>query len=235
MSETDTNTTALIELDKQCHQHLRESNRKKDNYVGFYLTATFLLVGFFGKSLELKIIPPIVWICYALIVFVGFVLGWILTMYRGWHGCYIISSIVIQRLIQKGIKEVPFKFIKEINFKFSSIISIEFLNFSFLHVLILFNACIFCYLHDNINYKDFISTSLSTKITIILAALVIIEFIAHLVIMRYLDKWKSNGNLNEKYLWLLNGKIANDDKNPGTDHPVDVQEGRLKIDEPSMS
>jgi hypothetical protein len=213
MKQVDMETNALIELDKQCHEHLRESNRKKDTLLGFYLSATFILTGFFEKSFELTPMSVTLWTCYALLLTIGLVIGMVLTIYRGWHGCYVITSIVIQNLIKKSEQEVKFKFIKGIRFKFNSLISVELLMFFILSLFNAFNFYIMITIFSSIEIYAFFSKPFCWIIQITLLILFILEIFAHFTAMIFLDRFKNNGTLNEKYLWLLNGKIASDTKN----------------------
>ena len=197
-----------IELLNQCHEHLRESNRKKDTILGFYLTATFIILGFYANASALSDMSFVMWICFMALVIAGQCIGILLTLYRGWHGFYIISSIVIQELINNSEEKVSFDFIKRIKFKFSSIISVEFFTFMFLHIFISLNIYIMFYAIPILNDNSFFSEGFCRMTSYILLVCFIFELIAHFVGMIILDRYKQNGNLNEKYLWILHGKIT---------------------------
>lgn len=201
---------SLIELNNQCHEHLRESNRKKDAMLGFYLSATFIMFGLIGNSTNLFKTSIIMWICFASVAIAGICLGAILTMYRGWHGLYVITSIVLQELITKGEQKISNKFIREIDFKFNSVFSVELLMFLFLQIFIVLNLYMMFYALPLIVEKStsyFYSKELCNIVSCVLLGLFIVEFILHVAAMIILDNYKKRGKLNEKYLWLLAGKI----------------------------
>lgn len=206
------NMESLIELNNQCHEHLRESNRKKDAMLGFYLSATFIMFGLIGNSSNLFKTSIIMWVCFAAVAIAGICLGAILTMYRGWHGLYIITSVVLQELITKGEQKISNKFIRDIDFKFCSLFSVEFLLFLFSQIFVGLNLYVMFYILPLIVEKStniFYSKELCNTVSWGLFWLFIFEFSLHIVAMIILDNFKKKGKLNEKYLWLLNGKIEN--------------------------
>jgi len=202
---------SLIELNNQCHEHLRESNRKKDAMLGFYLSATFIMFGLIGNSSNLFKTSIIMWVCFASVAIAGICLGAILTMYRGWHGLYIITSVVLQELITTEQQKISNKFISEINFKFCSVFSVEFLMFLFSQIFVGLNLYVMFYTLPMIVEKSTIyiySKEFCEIFSYVLLGIFIVEFFLHIVAMIILDNFKKNGELNEKYLWLLVGKIV---------------------------
>lgn len=202
---------SLIELNNQCHEHMRESNRKKDAMLGFYLSATFIMFGLIGNSSNLFKTSIIMWVCFASVAIAGICLGAILTMYRGWHGLYIITSVVLQELIKTEQQKISNKFICEINFKFCSPFSVEFLMFLFSQIFVGLNLYVMFYTLPMIVEKSTIyiySKEFCEIFSYVLLGIFIVEFFLHIVAMIILDNFKKNGELNEKYLWLLVGKIV---------------------------
>lgn len=175
--------------------------------MGFYLSATFIILGFAANSENLTKMSLLIWICFAALVSAGTILGILLTLYRGWHGCYVISAIVLQELIKQSKQEIPIKFIRDIEFKFNSIISVEFISFLFLQVFIALNISLMYYvIPSGIDYPN-MSNMLFKIIPNVLVGLFVLDIIAHFTGMNILDRLKHNDKLDEKYLWLLNGKI----------------------------
>jgi len=201
---------ALIEQSNQCHEHLRESNRKKDTILGFYISATFIVIGIWGNYSASGKIEDLFWISLIGLVLAGIALGALLTLYRGWHGLYIITSIVLQDLIQKSKNTVDIEIITEVRYRFNSWRSAEFMTYVFLHSFIVMNL-ILSFLFTSNSYIAIVESD-QNIIMIIITVFVSIEFISHFFVMFYLDKLKNSGKLDEKYLWMLNGRISRNKK-----------------------
>lgn len=97
----------LDEIYKQCHEHLKETDKKRDQILGFFA----IVVGIFFSSLdklgEVKDIFSVI-----LSIF-GVLLAIILIHYRKWHTIYVNSAIVLQNLILQG-KDVTNQNISEV-------------------------------------------------------------------------------------------------------------------------
>ncbi len=199
---------ALIEQSNQCHEHLRESNRKKDTILGFYISATFIVIGIWGNYYNQGKIELLFWISMLGLVIAGCALGALLTLYRGWHGLYIITSIIFQELIQKSKNTIDTEFIKKIKYRFILVSSAEFITFLFLHAFLIMNLALF--IEYTPDFRNSIFENCHTYILYSCIASVIIEFISHFLAMGHLDILKRNGRLNEKYLWMLNGRFSKD-------------------------
>lgn len=200
-------SNSLIEFNTQCHEHLRESDRKKDAMLGLYLTATFVILGFFGNNFYKSNSPSLMWGCMSALVLAGTCLGVLMSFYRAWHGLYIISLISIQEMIIKAKDEVGYDFIRDIKFKFNSILSVEFFTFLFLHVFIALNLIFMFVSKAQITDNTIFSGKLCNIVSFALLGLAFAEFVAHFIVMMHFDKLKKQGILSEKYLWVLYGRL----------------------------
>jgi len=82
-----------IEIYRQCHEHLKETDKKRDQILAFYA----IIVGiFFGSLDKLKDFKDIFAIVLALL---GVLLAIVLIHYRKWHIVYVNSAIALQNLI----------------------------------------------------------------------------------------------------------------------------------------
>ena len=206
----------LIEQYKQCHESLRETDRKRDIIFGAYITlclAVYALVGRLNSSLvvicktnnssvvidpmtatnnSMMIIDPIILLIGLTIL--GILIGGLFTGYRAWHGIYMLSAMALQKLIHKKNAPNDNNFLKSINFKFDAWMSVEFLMFVILNLVILFNCYILIIEYPSFPWVYAIVTSIGL--------LLLVEFLLHICYMRHLDKLKNTGNpLEMGYLW----------------------------------
>jgi hypothetical protein len=90
---------ALLELMYvQCHEHIRESNRKRDQFIGF----TGVLLAAYVAGYD-KIAPIEVEVTSAMVVFsvIGML---VLTQYRRWHLQYVHTAVLLQRMMNSDTK-----------------------------------------------------------------------------------------------------------------------------------
>ncbi|MDP2683083.1 MAG: hypothetical protein Q8P28_09850 [Deltaproteobacteria bacterium] len=86
----------LDEIYKQCHEHLKETDKKRDQILGFFAAVVVIFFSSLDKLGEVKDIFSVI-----LIIF-GVLLAIILIHYRKWHTIYVNSAIVLQNLILQG-------------------------------------------------------------------------------------------------------------------------------------
>jgi len=88
----------------QCNEHLRETDRKRDQILVFFATVTGLYISNYDKLSSIVKIPDII---LGLIVgLIGFALSLILIEYRLWHLKYALASIVLQKLMFYDTKKL---------------------------------------------------------------------------------------------------------------------------------
>jgi len=84
------------------------------------------------------------------------------------------------------------------------------MTYVFLHSFIVMNL-ILSFLFTSNSYIAIVESD-QNIIMIIITVFVSIEFFSHFFVMFYLDKLKKSGKLDEKYLWMLNGRISRNKK-----------------------
>lgn len=175
----------------QANEHLRETDKKRDVLVGFYITLTVAFYGFYsylGKDPTLAI-----YLIVGLTLF-GVCLGILFTLYRGWHGIYVIIAIIIQQKMHNKCIVINRNFVKEIDFKFNLFTSAELFTYLILCTIIFLNALE--------SYK--LLLNVSPKICAIsLLSIAVLQFIFHFLGMWWLDHLKKKEKLTTKYLWIL--------------------------------
>lgn len=86
-------TEALREMYVQANEHLRETDKKRDQLVTFYL----LIIGFMFSSLSSNSVS-LCFLCL-LVGIIGIIFSMILISYRKWHKIYVNSATVIQHFM----------------------------------------------------------------------------------------------------------------------------------------
>lgn len=174
----------------QCNEHLRESDRKRDLLLGLYITIT---AAYFTLLKDITGSVDSIYVIVGISLF-GSCLGVLFTMYRVWHGIYIIMGIIIQSIVANNKLSITGNFIKSIDFMFQ-IVSVELFLFLMINAITIVNTWYSCeHMH---NYA---------LISIVIISW-LLQFVMHFIIMHYFDKLKNNGRLTTKYLWLLQGTI----------------------------
>ncbi len=186
----------LVEQYRQCNEHLRESDRKRDVILGSYVTLSVLVYTFAAQTPNSDYFRFVV-VGLALL---GIVVGFLFTLYRGWHGLYVIQAIILQEILHKDRIDIGGKFVRKIDFAFNYVTSIELLMFFVLHSVVFVNSFVGVYLTQNSQWE------LHAFAILIIAWL---EFTSHFIVMAYLDKLKKNGKLGTRYLWLLQSTLKN--------------------------
>lgn len=189
---TDYNLDFLKEQYIQCNEHLRESDRKRDLLFGVYITIT---AAYFTFIKDVTGSIDSIYIIVGISLF-GSCLGVLFTLYRGWHGIYIITGIIIQNIMSNNKILITENFIKNIDFKFNLISSVELFLFLMINAITIVNTW-YCAAHLKNNY---------TLISVVIFFW-LLQFITHFIVMYYLDKLKNTGRLKTKFLWLLQGTI----------------------------
>lgn len=195
------NTQLLLEQYRQCHEHLRESDRKKDIVLGFYVTMSLALYGF---SATIGTDDTKLFFGAIGLTVLGILLGSLLTLYRGWHGVYVIQVIALQEMIHKNKSHIDGDFLRNIAFGFNHFLSIELFVFLLLHTVVFLNSAAAFRLASSM------AANRCWRIVVIgLIVLVIAEFLTHFVAMGILDWRKRKGTLGTKYLWVLQSTTEN--------------------------
>jgi hypothetical protein len=181
----------LVEQYRQCNEHLRESDRKRDIALGFYATLSLALYGFAGgiSAANTLLLSGIIGLTV-----LGIFLGFLFTLYRGWHGVYVIQAIALQEMIHKDRSNIDAEFVRKIDLRFNYVISVELFTFLILHIVIFLNS-IAAWIVATDKNGHLVATGL--------VAAVVIEFLSHFVAMGVLDHWKNSGKLGTQYLWVL--------------------------------
>jgi hypothetical protein len=97
MPETSANA-ALPEAYAQCHEHLRATDTKRDQLLGFYAIVVGAFFGFRTQTgIDDSVLSPFM-------LLLGSLLAWLLIQYRRWHLLYFDCGIVLQSLIRRGGK-----------------------------------------------------------------------------------------------------------------------------------
>lgn len=200
------NKELLLEQYRQCNEHLRESDRKKDTVLGFYATVTAVVYTIAAQNSTVFSASQGMANSYFLLVvlvmgLLGVPIGFIFTLYRGWHGVYVIQAILIQELLHKDKNIIDSDSVQKVNFGFQIVTSIEFFMFSILHILVYVNGVVGIILAEKSQQYELLAW--------IILILIFIEFVSHFFAMWHLDKLKNAGKLGAKYLWILQG-VLND-------------------------
>lgn len=91
------NFAVLSELYQQSNEHLRETDRKRDQVIAFFIT----IVAIFFNSVE-DLQEKSIYFGFSLGI-LGVILSFVLTTYRKWHQLYVDSNIVLQYLMLKDL------------------------------------------------------------------------------------------------------------------------------------
>lgn len=95
--ENRTNDIDLGIIYGQCNEHLRETDKKRDQILVFFVTVTGLYISNYDKLSSIVKIPNI--ILGSIVGLIGIVLSLILIEYRMWHLKYALAAIVLQKLM----------------------------------------------------------------------------------------------------------------------------------------
>jgi len=178
----------------ECNEHLRESDKKRDVAFGIYVTLSVAMYRFDGLlgSSDLLILAILI------LISLGIVLGVVFTLYRGWHGFYVIQGIALQKASHaKDFMAFDGNFIKGIKFQFNLLTSVELMMFVVLETTVLIHIwAAYSLSADNVWWK---------VITFFALGVVVCEFVGHFVVMFYFDQLKKTGRLDDTYLWMLQG------------------------------
>lgn len=193
------NKEMLIEQYRQCNEHLRDSNRKRDLILGFYVTMTVALYGLSGRisAEDTKLLFGIVGL-----VALGILLGALLTLFRGWHVAYVLQAIAFHEMVHREKPVIDKTFVKEVDIKFNYFISVELLVFVMLHSIVFLNCGAALMLATNV-----VANGWWYPFIIGLIVMAVLEFLSHFFAMWLLDHWKETGKLGPRYLWLLQSTV----------------------------
>jgi len=197
MQSDNLNNDLLLEQYRQCNEHLRESDRKRDITLGTYITLSVALYGFSGR---VSTDDVLLFFGIVGLVIVGILIGFLFTLYRGWHGVYVIQAVAFHEIIHKGRYryDINNAFIRGVDFNFNYLTSIELIMFVMLHAVVFLNCGAAMWISSNDTFL---------LVARVLTAILSVEFLSHFVAMWILDYWKRTGKLGTKYLWLLQHTI----------------------------
>jgi len=187
---------------RQAYENMRASNTKRDTLFGFYFALTIGLMGYYiGKKPDLSDTFLFNFILFSFIysTVLGIVLGILLTAYRGYHGFFNIQSIVLQGMIHKKNYDTK-DLIKKAEWNFNNCISIEFFTFILLHFAVITNFAFIILII--VNHKQNF-WSMTNLFVFYLAVFIILEFIAHFIVMNILDRQKKSGDLEPGAMRIL--------------------------------
>ena len=127
------NKDMLLEQYRQVNEHHREADRKRDIILGFYITLSVAMYGFAlridtSDTLKIGFVDTLLFQLGILgLILLGFIVGLLCTIYRGWHGLIIIKEIVLQEMINKKKYDIEIGFIKNVKYKLNIFTSVELL------------------------------------------------------------------------------------------------------------
>jgi len=205
------NLEILKEQYRQCHDHFRASDQKRDVILGAYTTITVAFYGFIARiydtgqqsapSVNPSVGKEALFVAIVGLLLIGILLGCLFTLYRGWHGLYIIQAIVLQQACQRDLRKVDAKLIHEVTFRFNIFISVELFMFAILHSVLAFHF----WFGFSIAATVWAGSCWPKIVVWTLLILVLVEIAGHFLTMYVLDRLKDTGKLDPKYLWLLQG------------------------------
>jgi hypothetical protein len=184
----------LIEQYHQCNEHLRESDKKRDLILGSYVTLSLAIYTF---SPQKPGSDNFIIVLLGLAI-VGILIGFLFTLYRGWHGIYVLQAILLQEIIHKETTHVDGESVKKIEFAFNYVTSVELFMFLILHLVVFMNAFLAVYLTPDFAW------GIRAFGVVVIATL---EFISHFLAMAYLDRLKQTGRLGTRYFWILQNTV----------------------------